>query len=222
MTLDHFVEDFVIADCSLQIGVPVDQPLATIDQTFGKQIVESRAHGPSASFIEGKARAAPIATGTHAFQLAENARFVLILPLPDTLHEGFATEVMARLALDFLQPFFDDGLSRDAGMVRTRHPESFEAAHAMPADLNILQRVVECMTKMQRPGYIGWRDNDCEWLSIAPDLRMKATGGFPLLINGGRRRLKVKSIGDLSRRIARRYSVVGRFHVGSNASIQVA
>src|SRR5690606_3307358 len=45
------------------------------------------------------------------------------------------------------------------GMVHARLPEHVLAAHALEADENILQRVVEGVPHMERAGHI-WRRND--------------------------------------------------------------
>ena len=81
------------------------------------------------------------------------------LPLPDPVDEILAAQVAA-MDLPLHQLALDHHLRGDAGMVHARLPQHVLAAHALEADQDVLQRVVERMAHMQRAGDIGRRDDD--------------------------------------------------------------
>ena len=62
--------------------------------------------------------------------------------------EAFAAEVVLVDAL-FLQLRNDLHFGCNAGVIRAGLPQSFKALHTLPADKNILQGVVECVSHMQ-------------------------------------------------------------------------
>ena len=67
-----------------------------------------------------------------------------------------------------------------------RLPERVEAAHAVPADQNILQRVVEGMAHVQHARHVGRWDHDAEGVitaGVGPGL--EGPGGFPCLVKAG-------------------------------------
>src|SRR5581483_11188444 len=97
--LDLLVEDLVVGHRGLQVGVPVHQPLAAEDEAVLEHLEERLPHGAGADRVEREARAGPVAAGAELAQLAEDARLVLVLPLPDAPHQFLAAEVVARLLL---------------------------------------------------------------------------------------------------------------------------
>src|SRR5690606_13098691 len=155
-------KDFVVADGRLQVGVPVHQPLAAVDLAVGKQIEEGFADRPGADFVEGEAGPLPIAATTERLELAEDAGFVLFLPFPDSLDESFASQVVPRELLLLQESPLDDGLRGNAGMVGAGHPKDFEALHPFEATEDVLQRVVEGMPQVERPGNVGGRNDERE------------------------------------------------------------
>ena len=52
-------------------------------------------------------------------------------------------------------------------MVLSGLPKRVKPTHPVPADQNILKRVVERMAHMQRPGDVGGRDHDAKGFSPA-------------------------------------------------------
>ncbi len=115
-----------------------------------------------AHVVEGEAGATPIATEAHLAELLEDAGFVLVFPLPDALDELFAAELVAIEIFFFFEAAFDNGLRGDAGMIGAWHPEGVVALHALEADDDVLQRVVEGVTKMEGAGDVRRRDDDGE------------------------------------------------------------
>ena len=96
---------------------------------------------------------------------------------------------------------FDDHLRGDAGVIHAGLPEHVPAAHALEADENVLQRVVQRMAHMQGAGDIGRRNDDGEGLGVrlgagarpkrvgvlpdSGDLRLDRPGIVILLKHGG-------------------------------------
>ena len=160
VALRRFVEHFVVADGRLQERVPIHEPLAAIDFAVLEQLEERLADGPGTLVVEREPRPLPIAAAAHLLELAEDARFVLLLPLPDALDQPFAAQVVPRHLFFLEQPPLDDRLRGDAGVVGARHPERVEALHPLHADEDVLQRVVERVAQVQRPGHVRRRDDD--------------------------------------------------------------
>ncbi len=61
VTFNGLRGDFVIAYGCLKIGIPIDKPFATVDETFREQIVEGSSNGPCTHRIECETRSSPIA-----------------------------------------------------------------------------------------------------------------------------------------------------------------
>ena len=76
--------------------------------------------------------------------------------------------------LAFHQLALDNHLGSDAGMVHARLPEHVLAAHALEADQDVLQRVVERVPHVQRAGDVRRRDDDGERLGIGLGARTGA------------------------------------------------
>ena len=76
-----------------------------------------------------------------------------------------AAEVAA-VDLPLHQLALDDHLRGDAGMVHARLPQHVLAAHALEADQDVLQRVVERVAHVQRAGDVRRRDDDGEGLGV--------------------------------------------------------
>ena len=67
---------------------------------------------------------------------------------------------MAGLLLLLQQPLLDDRLGGDPRVVGAGHPEGVVPLHPPPADQDVLQRVVERVPQVQRPGDVRRRDDD--------------------------------------------------------------
>ena len=160
MALHRLVEHFVVADGRLQERVPIDQPLAAIDFAFLEEVEKRFAHRPRADLVERESGPLPVATTAHLLQLADDAGFVVVLPLPDAFDEPFAAQFVPAELLLAEQPPLDDRLRGDAGMIGARHPKGLEPLHPFLADEDVLERVVQGVAKVQGPGHVGRRDDD--------------------------------------------------------------
>ena len=132
----------------------------------------------------GEGFARPVARGPKPLQLTNNgpARFDFLLP--DTLQEFFAPHLGPRRFLIGRHFAFRDHLSRDARVVRAGLPERVEATHPVPAHKDVLQRIVERMAHVQRPGHIRRRDHHTKGL-IARRVGacLKGACRFPRLVD---------------------------------------
>src|SRR5262249_43056328 len=107
---DGFVVNLVVRHGGLELRVPVDQALAAIDQAVLKHVEKRLPDGTGADRVEREAGAGPVATAAELAELAEDALFVLFLPLPDTLDQLFAANIVAGLLLFLRDALFDHGL----------------------------------------------------------------------------------------------------------------
>ena len=154
------VEDLVVGHRGLQVAVPVHQPVAAEDEAVAEHAEERPAHGTSTHRVHGKAQPVPVARAAHGLQLLQDALLVLVLPVPDALHQSVASHLQARLALQLEQAFLHDGLGGDACVVRPRLPQGVVTPHPVPAGEEVLHDVVHGVTHVQRAGDVGQRHHD--------------------------------------------------------------
>ncbi len=154
--------DFKIGDRRFELRIPVDQPLAAVDQAFLIERDEDFENGLGQTLVHGEAFARPVAGCAEALQLVEDQAARLFLPFPDALDKGLAAHLATAGKLSLGQLALDDHLRGNARMVHARLPQHVLAAHALEADHDILQRVVERVPHVQRPGHIRRRDDDGE------------------------------------------------------------
>ena len=95
VAVDFAVLDLEVGDRGLELRVPVDQPLAVIDQALLVERDEDLEHGLRQALVHGEALARPVAGGAEALQLVEDRAAGFVLPLPDLVDEGLAAHVAA-------------------------------------------------------------------------------------------------------------------------------
>src|SRR5690606_7828868 len=100
--LKRFVSHFIISDGCLEISIPVHETLASKDEIVAKESKKRFTNGAGADIVESESRSLPIATRSQLPELTENPSLVGIFPLPDPLHQCFATDIVPRLS--FLLP----------------------------------------------------------------------------------------------------------------------
>src|SRR5690348_6799155 len=106
MTLYAFVDRLEIGNRGLAARAPVDDVLATVDQTFVPEMNEILAHGTGETGVQSEPLAGPIDACAFAPDLRLDASAVLFFPLPDAALKFFAAEILAfdafggQLALD--------------------------------------------------------------------------------------------------------------------------
>jgi len=135
-------DDFQVRHRRAQHRVPVDQPLAAVDQAFPVQFDEDFADRPGQALVHGEAFAAPVRRGAQPPHLAGDGRAGVLLPFPHLFQEFLAAEVMALDALG-VELALDHDLRGDAGVVGARLPQGVVTLHAVQADERIHQGVLE-------------------------------------------------------------------------------
>ncbi len=168
-----------VAERGPAVRAPVDQPAGAVEQPLLVQTDEHLQHRPRAALVHGEARAAPVEARPQVLVLLLDAGAVALLPLPDAAHELRPAEVVAGLSLGLLQLPLDHHLGGDAGVVHPRLPQGVEPAHPVPADEDVLQGGGERMPDVQRPGDVGWRQDDAVRRLARRGFRPEAAGGFP-------------------------------------------
>ena len=154
-----------VADRRAQLAAPVHQALAAVDLALLVQADERLLHRRRQVVVHRERLAAPVHGGAQATELVRDGVGVVALPLPHLVHEGVATQVVARLALVLHQLLLHHDLRGDTGVVHTRHPQRLAAAHALPADDGVLDGICERVAQMQRAGDV-WRRNHHDELLI--------------------------------------------------------
>ena len=211
MAVDLDVLDLEVGNRGLEMRIPVDQPLAAIDQPLvvhvdkdlDDRVVEiaflARRGSGRAGHGEGVAR--PVAGGAKALELVDDGIAGLTLPFPDLGQKGLAPQLAARGLPVSRQLAFDNHLGGDAGVILARLPQRVKPAHPVPADQDILQRVVEGMPHVQAAGDVGRRDHDA--IGLGPR-RIRAghetSGPFPRLVQAAFGRARVECLFHRHRR----------------------
>ena len=90
------------------------------------------------------------------------------------------SELAERLLAGGVELPFNHHLSRDAGVVKARLPQSGVAAHAMQTREGVHDRVLECVTHVQRAGHVGRWNHDTE--AGRAGSRRKIAGRLPMPI----------------------------------------
>ena len=172
VAVDLDVLDLEIGDRGLEMRVPVHQPLAPVDQPLAVHVDEdpddgvvevallARGRAGRAGHGEGVAR--PVARRAEPLELVDDGAAGGDLPLPDLAQEGLAAHLAARRLPLLGEHALDHHLRGDPGMVLPRLPQRVEAAHAVPADQDVLQRAVEGVPHVQAAGDVGRRHHDAE------------------------------------------------------------
>src|SRR5437667_9246097 len=126
---------------------PVDHAVAPVEQAFVPQPHEYFATGSDVFGVERKALPAPVAGAADDLELLDDGAAGLADVFPRARDECLATQVEARLAFSG-EPFLDDILRRDAGVIRPRQPLGGAAAHPLEPDQHILDDVVQRVPDM--------------------------------------------------------------------------
>ena len=74
-------------------------------------------------------------------------------------------------------------LSGNAGMIHTGLPQNIFAEHAVIADKDILQSVIQRVPHVQNAGDVRRRNDDGKGFLVFVHVRFEIAGGFPLGIN---------------------------------------
>ena len=191
VTVDLGALDLEVRDRGLEMRVPVDQPLAAVDQPLVVHIHEDLddgiveiaflALGRTGGAGHSESVAGPVAGGAQTAQLVDDRAAGFLLLLPDLSGERLAAQFTAAGLAGGGQPTLDHHLCGDARVILTGLPERVKPLHPVPAHKDVLKRVVEGMAHVQRAGDIRRRDHHREML-VPPRVRagLKGALGFPI------------------------------------------
>ena len=184
----HFADGFLlynfqIGNCGHEFRIPVNQFFGLVNQTVLIKADKDFAHRPREAFVHGEACPRPVAGSAQTPQLLANGAAVLFLPFPHALKELLAAEVVAGQALLGAKLLLDLDLGGDAGVVHAGLPQNVFAEHAVIADKDILQSVVQRMPHVQNAGDVRRRNDDGKGFLVFVHVRFEIAGGFPLGIN---------------------------------------
>jgi hypothetical protein len=168
-----------VAERGEAAGAPVDDALRAVDQAVVEHLLEDREDGPRQALVHGEALTGPVDGVAEPLHLAQDLAPGLGLPLPHPLDELLPAQVVAGHPLA-CELTFDDVLRGDAGVVHARQPQRGVALHPPSADQRVLDRVVERVPNVQRPGDVRWRNDDAERLAVARGLEY--AGLYPTLV----------------------------------------
>ena len=179
----HFpVLHLVIRNGRAELGAPVDQVAAAVDEALPVEPDKDFAHGARKAFVQGKAGPAPVTRATQLPELLENPLAVPLLPGPNPLEERFPAQVLASLLLGLVDLALHHGLGRDPRVVRPRDPKGLVALHSPPANEHVLERVVERMPHVERAGHVGRRNDYGVGLFPRAGLRLEVPGFPPVSV----------------------------------------
>ena len=172
---------FKVGDRRVQLGVPVDQALAAVDQAVFMQTHEGFLDRIGQAVIHGEALAAPVDRRAQTADLPADVAAGLFLPFPDLVEELFAAQIVAALAFGLELTLYQH-LRGDTGVVGARLPQGVATLHAAEADQGIHDRVVETMAHVQAAGHVWRRDHD--GVGLACTLWGEVVLGLPGVVPG--------------------------------------
>jgi hypothetical protein len=151
--------DLEVGDRRARARVPVDHVVVAVDQALGEEVDEDLLDRVRVGGVEGEALLGVVDGRAQALVLLDDRAAVLLAPLPCALDERLAPELLAARALG-AQEALDLGLGGDPGVVGAEDPLRGAALHARVADQPVLDRAVERVAHVQRPGHVRGRDRD--------------------------------------------------------------
>ncbi len=173
MAIGLFGLDFQVGHGGQQLGIPVDQALAAVDQSLFMQAHEGFHHAARHAVVHGEVFAGPVGRGAQAAHLLGDGVARLFLPFPDFFHEFFAAEVVAGNLLG-IQLSFNNDLGGDAGVVGAGDEYGVVARHAAVAHQPVHDGLVERVAHVERARHIGRRELDHIGLAFRPRFYMLA------------------------------------------------
>ena len=177
-----FVLNLGVGQGGRAVRAPVDDAVALVDQALVVQVYEYLADRLGAALVHGEALAVPVAGGAELLELADDAVAELVLPRPYALEELLTAEVVTGQALLLAEVLLYLDLGCNTGVVGARHPQRLVALHALGADEDILQGLVECVAHVQLAGNIRRRNNDGVRFLVRIDLGVEEAGIDPELV----------------------------------------
>ncbi len=181
----RLVFHFVVGQGRVAAAAPVDDVFALVDVALPVQLHKDLAHGPGQTFVQGEALARPVDGIPEAADLVQDARPVLLAPLPDALHKGFAPEIVPGFAFIPGKGALHHVLRGDAGVVSAGNPEHVPALLPRVAAEHVHEGVVQRMAHVQRPGDVGRGNDDGKGLSGRGGVGREGAVAFPVFTPAG-------------------------------------
>ena len=149
--------------------IPVDQPLVAIEQSLlGMKRRRRRAVTALAEAgVHREPLVRPVHRAPQPAQLPRDLAAAFRLPVPDLRDEVLARQVGALLP-HRRHLSLDHHLRRDAGVIGAHDPQRVLALQPGVANQDVLQRIVERVPDMERPGDVWRRVDDRPWLGVRP------------------------------------------------------
>ena len=147
-----------VGQCRLTHRAPVDDTIAAVNQSVAVHLDKRTAHRLTATLVHGKCKTSPVATAAETFQLFHNTSAVLFLPLPSTLEETVAPEVVFVDTL-LLQCFDNLHFRCNTSVVGTGQPQRVVTLHTLETNKRILDGVVQSVSEVQLSRDVGRRRN---------------------------------------------------------------
>src|SRR5215217_1613024 len=157
--LDGALLDLEVRDRGAQSGVPIDHVVVAVDEPLLEQVGEHDGDRALVVVVHREAFVLVVERRAEALELLGDGGAVQAPPLPDALDEALAPDLLLGLAL-LRERLLDLALDRDAGVVGAVDPLGAPAAHACDPDADILDRPVEGVAHVQRPGHVRRRDRN--------------------------------------------------------------
>ena len=154
------VDDLFVGKGRSGDRAPVYHALAALDVAFFIEPDEHLFDRVAEPVVHREAFALPVAGGSELAELADDRSAVLLAPGPDTLHELFASELVAARALLFAQILFHAAFRGDSGVIGAGEPADLVSFHPVPASENVLKRVVEHMPHREDSRDVRRRNDD--------------------------------------------------------------
>ncbi len=153
------VDDLLIAQGSLPLGVPIDHTQAAVDKSFLIEVAEYMDNGTRAGLVHRERSTIPVARAAEFAQLLEDNASVFVRPIPRMLQELLTRQVGLVNALLF-QSLDDFRLRGNRSVVCTRHPAGVLALQAGTTHKNVLNSLIQHMPHVQHACHIRWGNND--------------------------------------------------------------
>ena len=160
LALDFLVDHFFVRERALGSGTPVHHAFAAVDVTLVIQLDKHLLDRIGKTFVHGEAFPFPVAGSTQFAELLDDRAAVLFLPVPDPFNEFFTPQRAAIDPFRFTQNFIHLAFRGDPGVVRAGEPADRFAHHAMPADQDVLKRIVQHMPHGQDTRHVRRGDHN--------------------------------------------------------------
>ena len=162
-----------------QLGHQLTIRLSAVDVALAVEGDEHLEHRAGVLVVHREPLVVEVEPAAQPLVLLDDLGAVLAPPLPDALHEGLASQVVARLPV-LPQLLLHHVLGGDAGVVGAADPQRLVALHAAQPDQRVLDRAVQRVAHVQRAGHVGRRHGDRVRRPVGVRVGGERAGGLPL------------------------------------------